>query len=153
MNYRDLLPVAISMAVQAHGSVLNKDGTPYILHPLRLMMRAQGYAEQIVAVLHDTIEDTPLTRDDLRRAGFPEELLDALDAVTKREGEDYEAFIERIALNPLATKVKLLDLYDNIDLTRLPELGEAELVRAAKYHRAIRRLLSIDATSDNTANR
>lgn len=140
MSYRDLLLIAIKMAVDAHGSTINKDGTPYILHPIRLMMRANGYAEQIVSILHDTIEDTPLTLEDLRNAGFPEELVTAVGAVTKREGEDYEAFIERIALDPLATRVKLLDLYDNIDATRLPELSEKDLARIARYHRAIQRL-------------
>lgn len=140
MEYRDLLPVAFALAVQAHGGTLNSDGTPYILHPLRLMMAARGYEEQIVAILHDTIEDTPLTREELRAAGFPQAILHALDALTKRAGEDYDAFIERIALNPLAALVKLLDLYDNIDVTRLPALGDWELKRTAKYHRAILRL-------------
>ena len=140
MDYRFLLPKAIEIAVKAHGNVINKDGTPYILHPLRLMMNADGYPEKIVAVLHDTIEDTALTLQALIEKGFPTEIVDALDAVTKQEGEEYDAFIERIALNPLAVKVKLLDLYDNIDVTRLPELGESDLKRTKKYHRAIIRL-------------
>lgn len=140
MDYRFLLPKAIEIAAKAHGTVINKDGTPYILHPLRLMMNAEGYPEKIVAILHDTIEDTPLTLEALAEEGFPPEIIDALVAVTKQEGEEYDAFIERIALNPLAVKVKLLDLYDNIDVTRLPELGESDLLRTAKYHRAIRRL-------------
>lgn len=139
-NDRDLLPMAIEMAVKAHRGVLNRDGTPYILHPLRLMMRAKGYADQIVAVLHDTIEDTPLTLQDLTEAGFPAEIVLAVDALTKREGEGYEGFIERIALNSLAVRVKLLDLYDNIDVTRLPELSERDLQRTLKYHHAILRL-------------
>ena len=140
MEYRDLLPVAIRLAVEAHGATLGKDGTPYILHPLRLMTRAQGYAEQIVAVLHDTVEDTDLTLEQLREKGFPDEIIAAVDALSRAESESYEAFIERIAQNPLATSVKLLDLYDNIDATRLPELGDKELQRLAKYHRAILRL-------------
>jgi hypothetical protein len=140
MESRDLLPVAIRLAVEAHGSVIGKDGAPYILHPLRLMMKGASYDEQIVAVLHDTIEDTPLTLSALTVAGFPARIVEAVDAVTNRPGEDYEAFLERIALNPLAVKVKLLDLYDNIDVTRLASLGEKELQRTAKYHRAISRL-------------
>ncbi len=143
MEYRDLLPLAIHLAVEAHGATIGKDGTPYILHPLRLMTRANGYAEQIVAVLHDTVEDTYLNCDLLREEGFPDEILDAVDALTREDGETYEAFIDRIAENPLATSVKLLDLHDNIDATRLPELGEKELQRIAKYHRAIIRLKSV----------
>lgn len=140
MDYRFLLPKAIEMAAKEHGSVMNKDGSPYILHPLRLMMKAEGYADKIVAILHDTLEDTPLTVECLEDEGFPAEIINAIEAITKREGEDYEAFIERIALNSLAVRVKLLDLYDNIDVTRLPELGDRELERTAKYHRAIKRL-------------
>ena len=105
----------------------------------------------IVSVLHDTVEDTPFTLDAVRKAGFPDEIVDALDALTKRQGEDYEAFIERIAQNPLATRVKLLDLYDNIDVTRLPELGEWELKRTVKYHRAIRRLQGINSPAPVTS--
>lgn len=140
MNYRDLLPIAIALAVEAHGGTVGKDGTPYILHPLRLMLKANGYAEQIVAVLHDAVEDTALTLQSLEDAGFPEEIVGAVGAVTKRPDEDYEAFIERIAADPLAARVKLLDLQDNIDLTRLAKVNEGDLRRAAKYHRAIARL-------------
>ncbi|MBC7808371.1 MAG: GTP pyrophosphokinase [Akkermansiaceae bacterium] len=143
MEYRDLLPIAIHLAVEAHGATIGKDGTPYILHPLRLMTRANGYAEQIVAVLHDTVEDTYLNLDILREEGFPKEIRNAVGALTRKDGETYEEFIERIAENPLATAVKLLDLYDNIDATRLPELGDKELQRIAKYHRAIVRLKAI----------
>lgn len=140
MEYRDLLSLAIKLAVDAHGATIGKDGTPYILHPLRLMARAEGYRHQIVAVLHDTVEDTDLTLDKLREHGFPDEIISAVDALSRKEEETYEAFIDRIAENPLATSVKLLDLYDNIDATRLPELGDKELQRIAKYHRAIVRL-------------
>lgn len=141
-----LLPLALELAVKAHGTVINKDDTPYILHPLRLMMQCQNEDEQIVAILHDTLEDTELTMDEIREAGlavnthgFTIDILDALDCLTKRDEEkdDYEAFIRRIATNPLAIRVKLLDLYDNIDVTRLPELGDWELKRTAKYHKAI----------------
>ncbi len=140
MEYRDLLPKAIAMATEAHGNTLSKDGTPYILHPLRLMIYANGYAEQILAVLHDTVEDTHLTLDDLAAAGFPPEIIAGVDAVTNREGEDYDAFIERIALNPLAVRVKLLDLHDNMDLMRLAEITDRDLARVARYHRAVLRL-------------
>jgi (p)ppGpp synthase/HD superfamily hydrolase len=137
---KSLVPQAIRLAVDAHGETVCKDGRPYIEHPLRLMTRARTDAEKIVAVLHDTIEDTSLTLEDLEKRGFPRELISAIDSVTHREGETYEDYIERVALDPLAAKVKLLDLHDNIDLTRLPVVEEKDLKRAAKYHRAIRRL-------------
>ncbi len=139
----------IGKLVLLHSSILPFGSTLTMLmvqfsgersHPLRLMMKAEGYADKIVAVLHDTLEDTLLTAECLEDEGFPAEIINAIEAITKREGEDYETFIERIALNSLAVRVKLFDLYDNIDVTRLPELGDRELERAAKYHRAIKRL-------------
>lgn len=140
MELRDIFPIAIQMAAEAHDGTISKDGTPYILHPIRLMMWAEGYEQQIAAILHDTIEDTYLTLGHLRDAGIPNHIVEAIDCLSKREGEAYEDFIERIALNPLATAVKLLDLRDNIDVTRMPELTDWDLKRTAKYHRAIRQL-------------
>lgn len=134
------MPLAVEIAAKAHRGVTGKDGQPYILHPLRLMMRATTDDERIVAVLHDTVEDTDLSLDDLTRAGFPEQVVAAVGALTRRGGETYEEFIDRVALDPLASRVKLLDLYDNIDLTRLSAVGDSELARAARYHRAIRQL-------------
>jgi (p)ppGpp synthase/HD superfamily hydrolase len=145
MNYRDLLALAIRIAANAHGDDLNKDGTPYILHPLRLMMQADSYEAKIVAVLHDTIEDTALTLYDLHVAGFDDTIVSAVDALTKRDDEPYEDAIGRVAADRLATTVKLLDLQHNIDVTRLPELGESELQRTARYHRAIQRLKAVQS--------
>lgn len=90
----------------------------------------------MVAILHDTVEDTDVTLEALR-AEFPTSIVEAVDCLTKRAGEEYQAAIERVATNPLATTVKLLDLHDNLDLTRLAELGEWELARTKKYHDAI----------------
>lgn len=137
------LDSAIVIAVNAHAGVINKDLTPYILHPIRLMQQAETNDEKIVAILHDTVEDTYVTLVDLKDKMFPQHIVDAVDALSKRVGETYEDAIERIALNPLATKIKLLDLYDNIDVTRLPVLGDWELKRTAKYHKAILRLRSV----------
>ena len=100
------------------------------------MMRATTDEERIVAVLHDTVEDTDVTLAGLR-AAFPPVIVDAVDCLTKRPGEGYQTAMERVATNPLATAVKLLDLHDNIDLTRLAEIGEWELARTKKYHAAI----------------
>jgi hypothetical protein len=103
------------------------------------MLRCKAEEEQIVGVLHDVVEDCPgWTFARLRRRGFPQHLLDALDCVTRRQGESYEAFIERCASNPLACRVKLADLEDNMNVRRLPKITERDRVRLNTYLRAYR---------------
>jgi (p)ppGpp synthase/HD superfamily hydrolase len=131
---------AIALAVEAHRGQSDKSGQPYILHPLRVMFRCQTDAQRIVAVLHDVVEDTGRTFDDLRKLGYPEDILAALDCVTKREGEPYEAFVERAAANPVARVVKIADIEDNLDLRRLPGVAEKDIERLARYVKAWRRL-------------
>jgi (p)ppGpp synthase/HD superfamily hydrolase len=111
---------AIALAVDAHRGQSDKSGQPYILHPLRVMFRCTTDAQRIVAILHDVVEDTSRTFDDLRKLGYPEDILAALDCVTKREGESYEAFVERAAANPIARAVKIADIEDNLDLAACP---------------------------------
>ncbi len=96
---------AIALAVEAHATQKEKAGWPYILHPLRVMLRLETEVERIVGVLHDVVEDTKFTVHDLRIMGYPEEVLAALDCVTKRNGEGYEDFIERAAKNAVARRV------------------------------------------------
>ena len=134
------LEQAIELAVKHHKGQYDKGGKPYILHPLRLMMSVDTDDEKIVAVMHDLVEDTHITIAYLRSAGFSEKVLSALDCVTNRDNEDYESFIERIAQNPLATKVKLADLEDNMDLSRIPEPSKKDYKRIEKYKRAKTRL-------------
>src|SRR5215469_14471918 len=109
---------AIAIAVEAHKGQKDKSGAPYILHPLRVMGRVNSNVEKIVAILHDVVEDTKWTFDDLRREGFSESIIQSIDCVTKREGEAYEDFVKRSASNPLAKRVKIADLEDNMDLRR-----------------------------------
>ena len=132
---------AIELAVEHHKGQVDKAGEPYILHPLRLMMSVDKDDEKIVAVMHDIVEDTDITLDDLRNEGFSKQVVSAIECVTKREGEDYDSFIERISLNPLATKVKLADLEDNMDLSRLSDVTEKDLERVEKYKKAKEKLL------------
>ena len=134
------LEQAIELAVKHHKGQYDKGGKPYILHPLRLMMSVDTDDEKIVAVMHDLVEDTHITIAYLSTAGFSEKVLSALDCVTNRDNEDYESFIERIAQNPLATKVKLADLEDNMDLSRIPEPSKKDYKRIEKYKRAKTRL-------------
>ena len=133
----NLLEKAIAIAVAAHTEQLDKSGAPYILHPLRVMLGVTSEAEQIVAVLHDVVEDTPWTLEQLRAEGFPELLLVALDCVTKRENEDYFDFIGRIKPNPLAVAVKISDLHDNMKLSRIPNPTEKDFQRLKKYEKAL----------------
>lgn len=131
---------AIALAVEAHRGQRDKAGQTYILHPLRVMMRLEAETARMVAVLHDVVEDSPFTQARLRELGYSEEILDALDHLTKREGETYEAFIERIRPHPLARQVKLADLEDNMDVRRLPALTAKDAERLVRYRAAWARL-------------
>ncbi len=133
MTEHELLEKAIGIAVEAHRGQKDRYGAPYILHPLRVMGRVTETEAQIVAALHDVVEDTDWTLASLRREGFPEAVLNALDCVTKREGEPYEKFVERSASNPVARQVKLADLEDNMDLRRLPRITQEDQARLQKY--------------------
>jgi (p)ppGpp synthase/HD superfamily hydrolase len=131
---------AIVLAAQAHRGQVGKNGEPYILHPLRMMARLDGEAERIVAVLHDVVEDTPHSLDELRALGFSAEVVRAVDAVTRRPDETYEQFVERAATDPIARRVKLADLEDNMDVRRLQQVTEKDRERLERYLRAWRRL-------------
>ncbi len=128
-----LLKEAIALAHRAHGGQVDKGGHPYIGHPLRVMAAVEDGEAQIVAVLHDAIEDSDLTLADLTAAGFPAVITQALDAITKREGEVYEAYLQRVMANPLALGVKIADMEDNCDLSRIAQPTAQDYARLAKY--------------------
>jgi hypothetical protein len=129
---------AIAIAAEAHAGQVDKAGAVYVLHPLRMMLGLASNDERIVAVLHDVCEDCPgWTFDRLRQEGFAEHIIAALDSVTKRDGEDYEAFVLRAASNPIGRRVKLADLRDNSDLARIAMPTPHDLERVEKYRRAI----------------
>ncbi len=131
-----MLEKAIAIAVQAHAGQTDKAGMPYILHPLRVMMKMTSVTEMIVAVLHDVVEDSEWTIEQLRAEGFAEDVLAALDLLTKRTGEVYEAFIQRAKAHPLSCAVKLADLEDNMNAKRLRNVTEEDRERLEKYRRA-----------------
>lgn len=135
------LEKAIGIALQAHAGQVDKSGQPYILHPLRLMLKFEAEVERIIAVLHDVVEDSAVSLNDLRREGFPEEAVNAIECLSKRPGEDYQQFIARVSTDALATKIKIEDLKDNLDLTRIASISEGDLARTGKYHQALRFLL------------
>ena len=144
---------AIALAVEAHEGHRDGGGRPYILHPLRVMARVETDTERILAILHDTVENAGdrVTFDRLRQEGFPEEIIQAIDCLTRRDGEPYADMIERIAPNPLARRVKLADLADNLDLLRQSELNQAEFEGLQMRLRAWHRLKS--ASGEDTVDR
>ncbi|WP_426236840.1 HD domain-containing protein [Pseudomonas sp. TWP3-2] len=133
---------AIAIAAAAHTGQVDKGGAPYILHPLKVMLRMSSLEERIVAVLHDVVEDCGISLDDLRKEGFSEEVLAGIASVTKVPGESYEDFVERAAQNPIGRVVKLADLEENSDLSRIASPSWEDLERVEKYRRAIGRLRS-----------
>ncbi|RII33640.1 GTP pyrophosphokinase [Clostridium chromiireducens] len=137
-----MIEKAILIAVNAHKGQVDKGGSPYILHPLRLMFSREDEAEKICAVLHDVIEDTDVTLDYLREKGFSKEVLSALDALTRRKGETYEEFIDRIIENKIACNVKLADLNDNMDISRIKNPTEKDYERLEKYKKAKDKILN-----------
>ena len=108
-NIPDLAHTMV-FAEECHRGQVDRNGVKYILHPLQVMRRIKSETEKIVGVLHDVVEDTGITLQDLREKGYSEEIVDAIDCLTKREGENYEDFIERCKQNPIALKVKIADL-------------------------------------------
>ena len=131
-----MLEKAIQIAIEAHLGQTDKAGAPYLLHLIRVMNAGQTEDERICGILHDLVEDTPWTFEALRREGFSEEVIRALVCVTKQPNETYTHFIERIKKNSLATKVKLNDLRDNMDITRLTFITEEDTQRLNKYLKA-----------------
>lgn len=135
-----LLEKAFQIAIDAHKGQTDKAGAPYIFHPIRVSNRCSTDDERIVALLHDTIEDTEVTAEYLLMEGFPRNIVDAILSVTRNEDENYEDFIKRSRLNPIGRQVKLHDLEDNMDITRLNELTEKDLYRLNKYIKAYKYL-------------
>lgn len=133
---------AVEIALAAHRGQTDKAGQPYVLHPLRLLAEMRTEPEQIVAVLHDVVEDSDWTFGALRERGFGDDVLTALDALTRRDGEGYETYLERTAAHPVARRVKLADLEDNLDVRRLGPLTDADRARLDRYRRAWYRLTS-----------
>ena len=131
---------AVILAATLHKGQKDKAGAAYIFHPLRVMLRLQTEEEQIVGVLHDTLEDCNISPEELRVHGYNKNILEALDFLTKRpeEEEDYNVFIERINQGPeLARRVKIADLRDNMDLSRFSHPTEKDYRRKEKYERAL----------------
>ena len=128
---------AIAIAASAHAGQVDKAGQPYILHPLRVLLQVSGLHERMAAVLHDVVEDTDLTLEDLAGEGFPEDVIEALEALTKREGETRIQAAERAAAHPVARVVKMADVTDNMDLSRIPQPSSADFARVKEYEEVL----------------
>ena len=131
---------AIVIAAEAHAGQRDKAGAPYILHPLRVMARMKSDEERIVAVLHDVVEDTDWTLERLGAEGFDERILEAIDSLTHRPQESYEEFVERAGRNTIGRRVKVADLEDNSDLSRIAQPTDRDYARLEKYRKAIAQL-------------
>lgn len=141
MFLKIILDRAQEIAKIAHEGQVDKAGKPYIDHPMRVMKMGKTVEEKIAGVLHDVVEDSDWTFEMLEKELIPKDVLEALRCVTKlSEDEDYDHFIERVKTNSLAVKVKINDLKDNMDITRLNELTEKDLPRLNKYIRAYKQL-------------
>lgn len=136
-----LLDKAALICVTKHAGQRDKAGSAYFQHPVRVAMRCRTDEEKIVALLHDTIEDTDVTTEYLLAEGFPQTIVDGILSVTKRDGESYEDFVARAKRNPLGRVVKLHDLEDNLDIFRLTVLDADMAARYNKYLAAHRFLL------------
>ena len=132
----DIIEKSLQIALKAYAGQKDKAGETYILHPLRIMAKMETNEEKSVALLHDVIEDSDFSAQDLLNEGIPSNVVDAVQALTKDEGEDYDFFIERVLKNKLASKIKAADIEDNINILRLKSINEKDLQRIAKYHKA-----------------
>ena len=136
----NLIEKSLEIALKAYLGQKDKAGKTYILHPLRLMAKMHTEDEMAVALLHDVIEDSDFTAGDLLSEGIPQNVVEAVELLSKQVGDSYDEFIDRVLDNPLAAKVKKADIEDNINVLRLNSVTEKDLQRIAKYHKAWKRL-------------
>ena len=130
------LLLAATVATRAHQHQKRKDGTPYIGHPIRVAIRCESELEKTVGLLHDVVEDTDITFDELRELGFSKEVIQLVDNLTKRVGEEYMDFVKRSASDPRSARVKIADIRDNLSDQSALSKDEAKFL-SARYNRAL----------------
>jgi (p)ppGpp synthase/HD superfamily hydrolase len=138
MIYTDLTKKALKLCFEAHKEQTDKSGMPYVFHPFHLAEQMADEATTVVALLHDVVEDTELTFEDLEKQGFNDEIIKALMLLTHEKSVPYMEYVGEIKKNKIATKVKLADLKHNSDLSRLSVVDEKALKRKEKYEKAIK---------------
>jgi len=139
MTNEDSVEKALELALEAHENQKDKAGEEYILHPIRVMQSVEFKDEKVVALLHDVVEDSSKSFEDLEEH-FSEGIVSAVRCVTKKENESYSQFVGRAKSNSIAREVKMADIRDNMDLGRLEEVTEADLDRMKKYHKGLKYL-------------
>ena len=132
-----ILELALSIATEAHKGQFDKAGVDYIEHPIYVASQVDTEEEKAVALLHDVIEDSPFTSEELLLAGLPEIVVAAVQILSKKKGQDCQIYLENVKSNPLARVVKLADLKHNSDLSRLSSVTDKDLERLEKYKKAI----------------
>ncbi len=133
------IETALELALQAHTGQVDKAGNPYILHPMKLAANQKTHDGVVVALLHDAVEDSDLTIDELKER-FPAHLTEAIELLTHSKDVEYFDYIQKISQNELAKAVKIQDLLHNSDLSRLKEITDKDRERAAKYKKALEML-------------
>lgn len=139
---------ALQIAYNAHHDQLDKGGNAYFLHPVFVALQMDTEEEKITGILHDVIEDTDVTLEDLKRQGFSENVIAAVDAMTRRENETYMEFIKRLSVNEIARHVKIQDIRNNMDLTRIPEPTKKDWDRMEVYMQALTYLEEKESLAD-----
>ncbi len=137
MIYTELSKKAMLIAYHAHRDHVDKGGMPYIFHPLHLAEQMDTEYSVITALLHDVIEDSDISLEDLKAEGFPEPILEALSLLTHEKQVPYLEYVQRLKGNELARKIKLADLTHNSDVSRLSIQDDSSRQRFEKYQRAI----------------
>ena len=140
MIYTEMTKKALKLCFEAHKEQIDKSGMPYVFHPFHLAEQMQDEESTVVALLHDVIEDTDYTLDDLRKVGFDDSVLAAINLMTHEDGVPYMDYVEQIKTNPIAKTAKLADLRHNSDMTRLEVVTPRDQERAEKYLAAIKLL-------------
>ena len=134
---QSMVNLALSIARQAHEGQLDKAGVDYIKHPIYVASQVETEEEKAVALLHDVLEDSSVTAEELLIAGLPETVVTTVQVLTKQTGQDYQTYLQAVKSNPLACRVKLADLKHNSDLSRLTSITEKDRERLKKYKKAI----------------
>jgi (p)ppGpp synthase/HD superfamily hydrolase len=136
-----MIEKAIKIAIDAHGNQTDRNGMPYLIHVFNVMSKGKTIDEKICGILHDVVEKSKWTFDDLLKEGFSEEIVEAVRCLSKKDSDEpYDSYIERVTTNQLAISVKLNDLEDNMDIRRMVEITEKELPRLNKFIRAYNKL-------------
>lgn len=137
MIYTKLTKQALKLCFDAHKDQVDKTGIPYVFHPFHLAESMKDEYTTVIALLHDVVENTVYTLDDLKIMGYPDEVIEALRLLTHEDGIPYMEYVEMIKHNSLAREVKLADLKHNSDITRLDVIDDYALKRNEKYQKAI----------------